>query len=423
MMTKRATFLKGEYTGYQGALDKLAVDKELTQVGPGTPGGEYLRRFWHPIAFTANLEDVPVRTRVLGEDLALFKDKSGRIGLLALNCSHRGTSLEFGIIQDRGIMCCYHGWVFDVNGKILETPGEPNDSTLKDKLWHGAYPVREYKGLVFAYMGPADEQPPFPVYDSFELDNYKLVPWGGNVLPCNWIQVKENAMDPVHTSFLHSINFTGSFGIIPEIDFRENPLGMMYVGVRRIDGNVWVRSTEMIMPNLHQLAPTFETGETPKDFSRPMQSIWAVPLDDTHTMNIGFNHYDEINPPDMDKFYMGTDFGQMPDRSYRDRQLQPGDYDAQISLGETTIHAREHLGATDRGVSLFRRLVHQGIRDVAAGRDPVPEAQRADGPISTYAHDTIQPAPMQSDPEVELAQLRSIGKQVTDDVIAGKYPR
>ena len=140
-------------------------------------------------------------------------------------------------------------------------------------------------------------------------------------------------MDPVHTSFLHSINFTGSFGVIPELDFRENPLGMMYVGVRRIGDNVWVRSTEMIMPNLHQLAPTFETGETPKTFSRPMQSIWAVPLDDTNTMNIGFNHYDEIDPPDMERYYLGTDFGQMPDRPYEERQRLPGDYDAQVSIG------------------------------------------------------------------------------------------
>ena len=120
---------------------------------------------------------------------------------------------------------------------------------------------------------------------------------------------------------------------------------------------------------------------------------------------------------------MGTDFGQMPDRPYRDRQLLPGDYDAQVSMGGTAIHAREHLGATDRGVSLFRRLVHQGIRDVAGGRDPVPEAQRADGPIRTYAHDTILPTPMHNDPEAELAQLRAIGSAVTDDVIAGKYSR
>ena len=230
-------------------------------------------------------------------------------------------------------------------------------------------------------------------------------------------------MDPVHTSFLHSINFTGSFGVIPELDFRENPLGMMYVGVRRIGGNVWVRSTEMIMPNLHQLAPTFETGETPKTFSRPMQSIWAVPLDDTHTMNIGFNHYDEIDPPDMERYYLGTDFGQMPDRPYEERQRLPGDYDAQVSIGPTAIHAREHLGATDRGVSLFRRLVRQGIRDVAEGRDPVPPAQRAEGPIRTFAHDTILPAPELNDADAEREQLRGIGNEVTDDVVAGRYPR
>ena len=134
-MTKRATFLRGEYAGYQGALDKLVADKELTQVGPGTPGGEYLRRFWHPIAFTDDLEDVPVRTRVLCEDLALFKDKSGRIGLLALNCSHRGTSLEFGIIQDRGIMCCYHGWVIDVNGLAPVPPSYPEIVTWSDSAF------------------------------------------------------------------------------------------------------------------------------------------------------------------------------------------------------------------------------------------------------------------------------------------------
>ncbi len=422
-MTGRARFLRGEYAGYQGALGKLAEDKELTRVGPGTPGGEYLRRFWHPVAFTADLADVPVRVRFLGEDLALFKDRSGRIGLLALNCSHRGTSLEFGIIQDRGIMCCYHGWVFDVNGRILATPGEPADSTLKDRLWHGAYPVHAFKGLIFAYMGPPEHRPPFPVYDSFELADYRLEPWGGNVLPCNWIQVKENAMDPVHTSFLHSINFTESFGVIPDLDFCDTPLGMMYVGVRRIADNVWVRSTEMIMPNLHQLAPTFETGEAPKTFSRPMQSIWAVPLDDTHTMNIGFNHYDELNPPDMDKYYTGTDFGQMPDRPYEERQRLPGDYDAQVSIGPVAVHAREHLGATDRGVSQFRRLVRQGIRDTAAGKDPVPAAQRSKGPIRSYAHDTIRRAPPESDDDADAALLRRIGNEVTEDVLAGKHPR
>ncbi len=422
-MTERATFLRNSYAGYYGALAKPAIDQKLTEVGPGTPGGEYLRRFWHPIGFSADLNDVPHRIRILGEDLVLFKDKSERVGLVALNCPHRGTSLEFGIIQERGIMCCYHGWVFDVDGKILETPGEPEDSTLKDRLWHGAYPVRDYKGLVFTYMGPPDKEPPFPVYDTFGLDNYKLEPWGGNILPCNWIQVKENAMDPVHTAFLHSINFTESFGVIPQYDFIENPLGMMYVAVRRVGDNVWVRSTEMIMPNLHQLAPTFETGEEPKTFSRPMQTLWAVPLDDTHTMNIGYNHYDLNNPPDPQKYIAGTDFGQMPDRPYRERQLLPGDYDAQVSMGPTAVHAREHLASTDAGVSLFRRLVKRGIRDVEDGGDPIPAPQREKGSIRTYAHDTIQRIPASKNIKDDKTLLQKVGTEVTEKILAGKYPR
>lgn len=422
-MTERATFLRSKYSGYYGALAKPEIDQKLTEVGPGTPGGEYLRRFWHPVAFDNALQDVPVRLRILGEDLVLFRDKSGRVGLVTLNCPHRGTSLEFGIIQERGIMCCYHGWVFDVDGKILETPGEPEESTLKDRLWHGAYPVRAFRGLIFAYMGPPAEEPPFPVYDTFELDDYRLEPWGGNILPCNWIQVKENAMDPVHTSFLHSINFTESFGVIPQLNFLKNPLGMMYVAVRRMGENIWVRSTEMIMPNVHQLAPTFETGDVPKTFSRPMQTLWAVPVDDTQTMNIGYNHYDMINPPNTEKYVAGTDFGQMPDRPYRERQLLPGDYDAQVSIGATAIHAREHLASTDAGVSMFRQLVKRGIRDVEDGADPIPPAQRADGLIRTYAHDTVKLAPELQKAEDDSALLRKIGIDVTNDVLAGKFAR
>jgi len=128
-------------------------DPELTQVGPGTPGGEYLRRFWQPVAFVRDLER-PLRVRILGEDLVVFRDGSGRIGVLHLHCAHRGTSLEFGIPLERGIRCCYHGWAFDVDGRCLETPGEPHGSRLKERVWQGAYPTREFTGLVFAYLGP-----------------------------------------------------------------------------------------------------------------------------------------------------------------------------------------------------------------------------------------------------------------------------
>ena len=165
-MATRAPFLTTRFGAYYHR-DVPQEDTELTHTGPGTPCGEYLRRFWQPICFTDELRDLPVRVRVLGEDLVVFRDFRGAIGLLELHCPHRGTSLEFGLISERGIRCCYHGWLFDVDGVILETPGEPVTSTLKQRLCHGAYPTHEHNGIVFAYMGPPEEQPAFPLYDSF----------------------------------------------------------------------------------------------------------------------------------------------------------------------------------------------------------------------------------------------------------------
>src|SRR5882757_838952 len=144
-------------------------DAELTHVGPETPCGEYLRRFWQPVAMSSELGALPVALRIMGEDLVVFRDKSGRVGLLERHCCHRGTSLEFGIVEDRGIRCCYHSWKFDIDGTILETPGEPADSKIKERTFQGAYPALERAGLVFAYMGPPELKPEFPYYDAFDL--------------------------------------------------------------------------------------------------------------------------------------------------------------------------------------------------------------------------------------------------------------
>jgi len=166
-MATRAPFLNTAFSAYHHR-ERPAEDEELSRVGPGTPCGEYLRRFWQPVVRSEDLRDLPKRLRILGEDLVAFRDKRGAVGLLELHCPHRGTSLEFGLVGEKGIRCCYHGWLFDVDGTILETPGEPADSTLKDRLFHGAYPVHEYQGLVFAYMGPPDVQPDFPILDTHE---------------------------------------------------------------------------------------------------------------------------------------------------------------------------------------------------------------------------------------------------------------
>src|SRR6516164_1589964 len=135
-MAERLAFLSKAYSAYYHR-GMPPVDKELTQVGSGTPCGEYLRRFWQPIVVSNELGDVPKRLKILGEDLIAFRDSSGEIGLLELHCPHRGTSLEFGLIESKGIRCCYHGWLFAGDGTILETPGEPMNSTLKDRLYHG----------------------------------------------------------------------------------------------------------------------------------------------------------------------------------------------------------------------------------------------------------------------------------------------
>ena len=110
-------------------------------VGPDTRCGEYLRRFWQPICFSDELKDLPYRVKILSEELVVFRDRSGTVGLLELHCPHRGASLEYGLVSANGIRCCYHGWLFAADGTILETPGEPAHSTLKDRLCHGAYPT------------------------------------------------------------------------------------------------------------------------------------------------------------------------------------------------------------------------------------------------------------------------------------------
>ncbi|HSZ90614.1 MAG TPA: Rieske 2Fe-2S domain-containing protein, partial [Acetobacteraceae bacterium] len=282
----RAPFLKTRYSGYHHR-HVPQEDTELTHVGPDTPCGEYLRRFWQPICYSDELKDLPLAVKILGEELVVFRDGSGAIGLLERHCPHRGTSLEFGLVGAKGIRCCYHGWLFDVDGAILETPGESPTSTLKDRLCHGAYPVHEAHGLVFGYMGPPDQMPAFPTYDSFNRTGYRLMPGQKYIYPCNWLQILENTMDAIHTAFLHTIVsgtvFTDEFGVLPELEFAETPVGIIYIATRRVGDNIWARMVENVLPNLQQVAPIWETGQQAHPFSGPMMSRWIVPLDDTNT--------------------------------------------------------------------------------------------------------------------------------------------
>jgi len=422
-MATRAPFLTTRFGGYYHR-DVPKEDAELTHVGPGTPCGEYLRRFWQPICFSADLRDLPLRVTILGEDLVAFRDLRGTVGLLELHCPHRGTSLEFGLISTRGIRCCYHGWLFDVDGTILETPGEPANSTLKDRLCHGAYPIHEYNGIVFAYMGPPDRQPPFPMYDSFTRPGYRLIPGQKYFYPCNWLQILENAMDPVHTAFLHTIvtgsQFTDEFGKVPELDFTETPAGMIYIATRRVGENIWARMVENVLPNLQQVAPVWEDGHQVHPFSGPMMSRWIVPQDDTHTMFIEFRHVSETEGATpswwADRNVMLP--GQLPDAdSYEASQRRPGDYEAQVSQRPVAIHGLEHMGATDRGIIIFRQQIRRGIRAVQTGRDPEGLWREAGTCIPTYCNDTVMHVPPAPTPEEDQQLMRTTGRTLAESYI------
>jgi len=418
-MATRAPLLKTRYGGdfHSGVPEE---DAELTHVGPGSPCGEYMRRFWQPICFSVDLCDLPRRVKILGEELVAFRDRSGTVGLLELHCPHRGTSLEFGLVDTRGIRCCYHGWLFAADGSILETPGEPAESTLKNRLYHGAYPTHEHHGIVFAYLGPPDRQPALPKYDSFSRPGYRLIPGLQYFYPCNWLQIMENTMDPAHTAFLHTIVsgavFTNEFGVLPELDFVETPVGMIYIATRRVGDNVWARMVEAVLPNLQQVAPIWEDGRDEHTFSGPMMSRWIVPVDDTNTMFIEFRHVSETEGVTPAWWADPTIMlpGQIAATSYEDGQRHPGDYEAQVSQRPIAIHGLEHLGATDRGVTMFRNQIRRGIRAVTAGETPAGVCREAGEITPTYCNDTVVCAPSAENPAMDRQVMRETGRRLAE---------
>jgi nitrite reductase/ring-hydroxylating ferredoxin subunit len=449
-----ASAITRPYGGYYLG-DVPEPDLELTQVGPGTPGGEYLRRFWHPVGFSAEIDDLAKRVRILGEDLVLFRDGRGQIGLLHLHCSHRGTSLEFGMVERCGIRCCYHGWLYDVDGRVLETPGEPADSTLKDRFYHGAYPTIEYKGLIFAYMGPPDLKPAFPIYDTFELPGYRAVPGGTTeeryIYDCNWLQLAENNTDAVHFVFLHypedararlnryrpsanpEATLDDYFGVgqgeweaqmrailddyRPRVlEWQESPLGVVGVHTRRVGDFIWVRLGDFIMPNVDQFAPSNSVPREELEFEPPYMTAWTVPVDDTHSMGFQLRHVREDATRSPRSHVLRT--SDSVDRTYGDRQREPGDYEAQESQRPVAVHEREHLATTDRGVILVRSLLRDGIRAVQRGEDPRRVVPLAGLTIPTYCRNTFLRIPPAETPEADRELLQSTGRRHIANLLA-----
>jgi hypothetical protein len=231
-------------------------------------------------------------------------------------------------------------------------------------------------------------------------------------------------MDPVHTAFLHTIvsgsQFTDEFGQLPELDFTQTPVGMMYIATRRVGDNIWARMVENILPNLQLVAPIWEDGHKEHPFSGPMLSRWVVPVDDTNTLLLELRHVSEtasVTPRWWAENVMAP--AQLAAESYEAGQRKPGDYEAQVSQRPIAVHGLKHLGVTDRGVIMFRELLRHSIRAVQDGRTPEGVlCQEADTIIGTYSNDAVVRVPPAATVEDDRQLMRATGRKLAESYLA-----
>lgn len=370
-------------------------NQTLAGVGPGTPAGEYLRRFWHPIAISDQWDGIktqwqcekpirfndepgscaswgdrlgtfkgsPTPVRLFGEDLVLYRDQSGNPGLIQKHCPHRGTSFEFGRVQEEGISCCYHGWAFDRAGQCVAMPAEPADSNFPEKVRVTAYPVEEMGGLLWAYMGP-DSAPVLPRFDVFAREDGVRAVENFGLWPCNWFQICENSVDQSHTGVLHGgtggerADIWGSE--IPQNSWDEMPMGIRATSERVKQG--YKRVSYYLMPTLNRLPQPFPGGK----FRWPrFSAIWRTPVDDHNTLifSVCFTPAVDGRMPELPD---GLTFD-VTDQLQVHREQ---DFEAIVSQGRIFNRPGERLGTSDGGVILLRKLVMEGIEAVQQGKDP-----------------------------------------------------
>jgi 5,5'-dehydrodivanillate O-demethylase len=358
----------------------IEENERLTQVGPGTPGGKLLRRYWFPVAGLNELtDDSPTRfVRLLGEDLVLFKDKSGNVGLLADHCSHRGASLCYGRVEERGIACAYHGWLYDTQGNCLETPAEPAGSLFHLTVKQRAYPVERLFGLYWAYLGP-QPAPPIRKLDIMQYPVKEMsmeIEWNAN-----WVQVLENNLDGSHIFILHQDTYAlrreangqrpratsttrGLIDDLASLEYREVPAGILRtMGIT--DG--YVEEDLLIFPNMLR--------------RMNMLSIKS-PVDDHHTRKFaavvdlsqgprGWEpepaaHYDM--PPTDAKTPVGASY---PEARFRLDKVPYQDMMAIETQGPVSPRHAWHAGTRDNGVAFFDGLILREIEKVERGVSPL----------------------------------------------------
>ena len=362
-------------TGTAYGMAPPESDADLIEVEAGTPTGEMLRRYWHPFGIAGDATDTPKQVRILGEDLILFRDGNGEPGLVHPRCCHRGTTLYYGKVEADGIRCCYHGWLFDVQGNCLDMPVETDGGQHKDRYRQPWYPVHEYHGMLFGYLGPPEHKPVFPTYDIFDdvADGWQIVADDNNIglegdpTPCNWLQTHENVMDPFHVFVLHA-GFSGNqfvteMAALPEVSWEFTDVGVKSHQDRVLDdGRFFHRVTEVVMPNVRIVATPFV------EVTGPATSVaWTLPISRTETKIFTLVK----RPIDGDRPRALYDGKIWPELTEDEHQRFPGDYEAQVGQGAVTAHNEEHLAGSDRGVTMFRHAFRQQLKALADGDSPV----------------------------------------------------
>jgi 5,5'-dehydrodivanillate O-demethylase oxygenase subunit len=343
-------------------------NERLTRVGRGTPMGELMRRYWQPIAAQAELDEQPTKpVRLMGEDLVLYRDARGRYGLLDRHCAHRRADLCYGIVEDQGLRCHYHGWLFDGAGRCLEQPFEEvahPEARFKDKITLAAYPVEAKAGLLWAYLGPAPA-PLLPDWDLYHERGYKQIVFAE--IPCNWFQGQENSIDPIHFEWLHGnwgATLRGQDGRrVPghvKIGFTEFDWGFVYRRVRQDtteEDELWTVGRVCLWPNC------LYTGKFE----------WRVPIDDERTLHVAwFNDplpgtapFEQPRIP----YWQGPIVDPATGRWITSHVMNQ-DFVAWAGQGVIADRTKEHLGESDRGIILFRRRMLEEAAVVARGGDP-----------------------------------------------------
>jgi 5,5'-dehydrodivanillate O-demethylase len=349
----------------------------LTRVGPGTPMGELLRRYWFPVAATSELEAgrvLPVR--LLGEDLALFRTAAGAVGAVEARCPHRGASLAYGTVDGCGLRCAYHGWRFDASGACLEIPSLRPEGRFHERVRVKAYRAEELGGLVFAYLGP-EPAPLLPRWDVFVWPG-ALRDVGRALLPCNWLQIMENSVDPVHLEWLHGHHLTAVRRARGDAAPSRYPRRHVEIGFdvfrhgiikRRVvdggsrDDDDWRIGHPLVFPNMVRVGA-----------GRQHRLQIRVPVDDTSTLHLWYACYlpaDGAAPP----VQSSVPVYDVPFRDERGRFLldfvDGGDIMTWVTQGPIADRTRETLVDTDQGVVLLRRLYFEQIARVRAGEDPL----------------------------------------------------